>query len=61
MNSNPFNLCPTCIYNTSCVLTDQKSQVWSCSEYDEAAEINDASPEPIKSITTKQEPKMAMV
>ncbi len=34
MKPNPFNICPTCMHRETCVLTDQKSQVWSCSEYD---------------------------
>lgn len=35
MNTNKFNICPSCIHVKTCVLTTQKSQVWSCSEYDE--------------------------
>ncbi|QYA26700.1 hypothetical protein G3I01_14765 [Gramella sp. MT6] len=35
MKSNHFNICPTCIHKNSCVLTSQKSKVWSCSEYEE--------------------------
>nr|WP_308993883.1 hypothetical protein [Mariniflexile sp. KMM 9835] len=35
MKSNHFNLCPNCRHIATCVLTDQKSHVWSCSEYDE--------------------------
>ena len=38
MKTNPFNICPTCMHRETCVLTDQKSQVWSCNEYDE--EVN---------------------
>ncbi len=37
MKTNPFNICPTCKQKDSCVLTDSKSQVWSCSEYEELA------------------------
>jgi len=41
MKSNPFNICPTCNHSETCVLTDQKSQVWSCSEYEEeTAEVS---------------------
>ncbi|WP_165806021.1 hypothetical protein [Marixanthomonas spongiae] len=36
METNSFNICPTCLHRNTCVLTEQKSQVWSCSEYDEA-------------------------
>lgn len=35
MNTNSFNLCPVCVFNYSCVLTSHKSQVWSCSEFEE--------------------------
>jgi ssDNA-binding Zn-finger/Zn-ribbon topoisomerase 1 len=35
MKANTFNICPTCTHREYCVLTDLKSQVWSCSEYDE--------------------------
>lgn len=35
MKTHSFNLCPSCLYKNSCVLTTLKSQVWSCSEYDE--------------------------
>ncbi|QHI39298.1 hypothetical protein IMCC3317_47080 [Kordia antarctica] len=35
MKSNPFNICPTCIHKNTCVLTAQKDQVWSCSEFEE--------------------------
>jgi hypothetical protein len=34
MNINHFNICPSCIHNSTCVLTAQKDKVWSCSEYD---------------------------
>jgi hypothetical protein len=37
MKTNSFNICPTCTHRETCVLTNQKSQVWSCSEYDEGA------------------------
>lgn len=35
MTTNPFNICPTCDHVKTCVLTEMKEQVWSCSEYDE--------------------------
>ena len=35
MKTNNYNICPTCIYKHTCVLTDQKNKVWSCSEYEE--------------------------
>lgn len=35
MKSNQFNICPSCKHITTCVLTDRKDLVWSCSEYDE--------------------------
>lgn len=35
MKTNQFNICPSCIHVKTCVLTAQKSQVWSCSEYEE--------------------------
>lgn len=36
MTANPFNICPTCAHIQTCVLTEMKEKVWSCSEYDEA-------------------------
>ncbi|AXP79359.1 hypothetical protein CJ739_259 [Mariniflexile rhizosphaerae] len=35
MDTNHFNICPSCTHVKYCVLTTQKSQVWECSEYDE--------------------------
>ncbi|WP_299006576.1 hypothetical protein [uncultured Tenacibaculum sp.] len=35
MNANPFNICPSCAYLSTCVLTKSKEKVWSCSEYNE--------------------------
>ena len=35
MNANSFNICPGCVHMYSCVLTSLKSQVWSCSEFEE--------------------------
>lgn len=37
MKPNRFNICPSCVHVKTCVLTDQKSLVWSCSEYEELA------------------------
>jgi len=28
------SLCATCIYKNSCVLTESKRFIWSCSEFD---------------------------
>ncbi|WP_431134623.1 hypothetical protein [Psychroserpens mesophilus] len=30
-----FNICPSCVHLNNCVLTSQKDQVWSCSEFDD--------------------------
>ena len=32
---NHFNICPSCMHRSTCVLTTQKNKVWSCSEFDE--------------------------
>lgn len=37
MKTNHFNICPSCIYRDTCVLTAQKDKVWSCSEFDAVA------------------------
>ncbi|GGX06567.1 hypothetical protein GCM10007384_05350 [Aquimarina muelleri] len=58
MKSNPFNICPTCVHENTCVLTTQKSQVWSCSEYDEET-VTIATKLKPKSIM-KKEPKPEM-
>ncbi len=47
MKTNSFNICPTCMHKDTCVLTEQKSQVWSCSEYDEALFEDKNEPSPI--------------
>lgn len=65
MKSNAFNICPSCIYKNLCVLTTQKSQVWSCSEYDELApetrvEIPCLSAGQAGLNTKKDVPEMAM-
>lgn len=38
MNTNPFNICPSCTEVNTCVLTKSKEKVWSCSEYNEVSE-----------------------
>ncbi|MCZ4318152.1 hypothetical protein O4H26_04035 [Aequorivita viscosa] len=35
MNTNSTNLCRECAHATYCVLTHNKSEVFSCSEFDE--------------------------
>lgn len=35
MRSNDFNICPSCSYLNTCVLTAHKDTVWSCSEFEE--------------------------
>lgn len=60
MKTNSFNICPTCMHKETCILTDQKSQVWSCSEYDnEIVEATSLS-EPQPSAKKEGQPKMAM-
>jgi len=39
MESPSFNICPTCVHVSTCVLTSQKHKVWSCSEYHEVESI----------------------
>ncbi|WP_161792625.1 hypothetical protein [Psychroserpens damuponensis] len=34
---NHFNICSSCMHCNSCVLTEQKEKVWSCSEFDDIA------------------------
>lgn len=59
MKTNQFSICNQCIYFKSCVLTDQKEKVWSCSEYED---------EPIKkeklslheTNISKEKPRMAI-
>jgi len=60
MKSNPFNICPTCVNRDTCVLTDQKSQVWSCSEYEEEITATKLESEPKITSEKQQEPVMAM-
>ncbi|TVZ26890.1 hypothetical protein JM83_1888 [Gillisia sp. Hel_I_86] len=60
MKSNLFNICPTCVHRETCVLTQQKNQVWSCSEYDEEGlelnHLDNSRP----SIPIEDQPEMAM-
>ncbi|WP_034921779.1 hypothetical protein [Gillisia sp. CAL575] len=60
MKSNPFNICPTCIHKETCVLTQQKNQVWSCSEYDEDISESDHHNNSESSISIEGQPEMAM-
>lgn len=59
MKSNNFNLCPICTHNYSCVLTDQKDLVRSCSEFDE---VQTAPLQPTQKIKkrTKSLPEMVL-
>jgi hypothetical protein len=41
MKTNNFNLCRECTHINSCVLTSQKEKVFSCSEFDEKAEVQE--------------------
>ncbi|WP_157757619.1 hypothetical protein [Pseudalgibacter alginicilyticus] len=34
MKLSQFNICPSCLHVSTCLLTNQKNQVWSCSEYE---------------------------
>jgi len=60
MKSNPFNICPTCIHKETCVLTQQKNQVWSCSEYDEDITKSNQHNNSESSISIEGQPEMAM-
>ena len=44
MKFNSFAICPSCIHVKKCVLTTQKEQVYSCSEYDFASTSNNNLP-----------------
>ncbi|KAA3651253.1 MAG: hypothetical protein DWP98_03385 [Bacteroidetes bacterium] len=45
MNSTGLNLCQSCVYLHSCVLTLQKEKVWSCSEYESnTTELSETKP-----------------
>ncbi len=61
MNPNPFNLCPSCLFSTTCVLTNQKHTVWSCSEYEERKEDSSINIKPTPIQESKKEPEMALV
>ncbi|WP_160289447.1 hypothetical protein [Psychroserpens mesophilus] len=37
---NHINICQSCMHRTNCVLTAQKDDVWSCSEFDEETPKN---------------------
>lgn len=50
MNVNPFNICPSCAFISTCVLTENKAKVWSCSEFVE----EDFAETVIEEITTKE-------
>lgn len=60
MKSNPFNICPTCMHRETCVLTQQKNQVWSCSEYDEETSDLKSSDDSRATISIEDQPEMAM-
>ncbi|MFD2832353.1 hypothetical protein [Gramella sp. AN32] len=61
MKSNPFNICPTCIHKDSCVLTTQKSQVWSCSEYDEKIHELIKTNKSLPLLKVQQQPETVMI
>ena len=60
MKPNAFNICSTCIHKDLCVLTTKKSQVWSCSEYDEGAAETRADLPEIKQAPNEREMAMAL-
>ncbi|RKS53392.1 hypothetical protein BC962_1642 [Gillisia mitskevichiae] len=60
MKSNPFNICPTCMHRETCVLTQQKNQVWSCSEYDEETSDLKSTDDSRATISIEDQPEMAM-
>ncbi len=58
MKANAFNICPDCAHYRTCVLTTEKSQVWSCSEFDELPPETGAA---LTSISdNKDQPEMAL-
>ena len=57
MKSNPFNICPTCIYSDTCVITHHKNQVCSCSEYQEGKAETTVPPK----LNKIAQPEMAMI
>ncbi|RMA58737.1 hypothetical protein BXY75_2114 [Ulvibacter antarcticus] len=60
MKANPFNICPSCIHRETCVLTDQKSQVWSCSDYGEVATEVTSQPVPTIKIHENRQTEIVM-
>lgn len=60
MKANPFNICPTCIHRETCVLTDQKSQVWSCSEYEEEGTQKNISSQSKEAIIKEQKSEVVI-
>ena len=60
MKANPFNICPTCMHRETCVLTQQKNQVWSCSEYEEETSDLKYSDNSRATISIEDRPEMAM-
>ncbi|SDF08181.1 hypothetical protein [Ulvibacter litoralis] len=59
MKTNSFNICPTCEHRETCILTDQKAQVWSCSEYEEISNVVVTIPQE-PSVKKEDQPTMAM-
>ena len=55
MITNPFNLCTKCMHLHTCVLTEQKEKVWSCSEHEEAP------PEPITIVQKAPKSQLELV
>ncbi len=47
MKVNDFNICPECLRYKTCVLTHDKSQVWSCSDFEQKSNL-----ESIKTVDT---------
>lgn len=35
MQTNPLNLCSSCINNTACLLNHAKEKIWCCSDFEE--------------------------
>ncbi|WP_194852269.1 hypothetical protein [Nonlabens antarcticus] len=45
MKKLDFNICPACMHKETCVLTHEKSQVWSCSDFDEKVATANLQPQ----------------
>lgn len=60
MKTNSFNICPTCVHRETCILTDQKTQVWSCSEYNEETSEDASISKQQPSVKKEDQPKLAM-